>query len=474
MPHQSNIASDYALTAAQDTPASSPASRQWWRLAACYLRLESSLQRRIVSGAAWSIVGAGLASSLMMIANISSARLLGAAHFGELAIVLATTNLLTTLFAAGFGMTASRYVAEYRNTDPKRAGTIIGLSWLTSIVVGALTALFVLLLAPWLSRAILHDPGLSRAVSLAGVIMFFAALNGSQIGTLSGLEAFKRVAFGNLVRGTGTILFVIIGAALGGVVGALLGYVAAGAVTALAYQIAVRRESATQGIEVSYHFSKEDLRILWRFTFPVLLTNLCFAPATWWSNVLLADKRGYSEVGVFNATLHWQLLILFFSNAISNIGLPMLSNVRAERDPAKYKKCLALNLLLTSVPAIAIAIPVAISAPSIMRLYGVVFEHGTIALALMSLAAVLAAINLPVGHVIWSLDATVSAVLLALLRGGALVISSYALVERGAAGVAGAYVIMGVIQTAASAPFIAWILRRKLVPAASPREIALA
>src|SRR5882762_4200255 len=101
---------------------------------------------------------------------------------------------------------------------------------------------------------------------------------------------------------------------------------------------------------------------------------------------------------------------MFFSNAISNIGLPMLSNLRAERDPAKYKRCLAINLLLTSAPAITIAIPVAICAPLIMRLYGPAFEHGASALALISLAAALSASTLPIGHVIWSLDATVSAV----------------------------------------------------------------
>jgi O-antigen/teichoic acid export membrane protein len=409
-----------------------------------------------------------------MMSNIACARFLGASHFGELAIILATTNLLTTLFAAGLGMTASRYVAEHRDSDPKRAGAIIGLSWATSIVVGAATTLLVLLLAPWLSREILHASGLSSALSLAGAVMFFAALNGSQVGTLSGLEAFHRVAFGNLVRGTGMILFVVIGAALGGVTGALLGHVAAGAVTALFYQIAVRRECAARSIVISYTFGREDLRILWQFTFPVLLTNLCFAPAAWWSNVLLANKSGYSEAGVFNATLHWQLLIMFFSNAISNIGLPMLSNLRSERDPAKYKRCLALNFLLTSAPAITMAVPVAICSPLIMRLYGPAFEHGATALALISLAAVLSAINIPVGHAIWSLDATMSAVLLALLRSGALVISSYALAQAGATGLAGAYVIMGVVQTAATVPFMAWILRRKLAPTASPNEMALA
>ena len=462
------------LPAVQETAVLSRLLYHWSILAAYFRRFEPSLQRRIVTGATWSIVGAGLASGLTMVSNIACARFLGAAHFGELAVVLATTTLLTTLFAAGLGMTASRYVAEHRNSDPKRAGTIIGLSWVTSIVTGAVTALLVLLLAPWLSREVLHASRLSSALSLAGLVRFFAALNGSQIGTLSGLEAFKTVALGNLVRGIGIILFVIVGAVLGGVAGALLGHVAAGAVSALFYQIAVRRECASRAITISYRFGREDLRILWRFTFPVLMTNLCFAPAAWWSNVLLANRSGYSEVGVFNAVFQWQLVIMFFSNAISNIGLPMLSNLRAERDPAKYKKCLAMSLFLTSAPAVTIAVPVAICARFIMRLYGPAFEHGATALALICLAAVLFAITLPIGHVIWSLDATISAVLLALLRSGALVIASYALARGGATGLAGAYVIMGIIQTVAIVPFTFWILRRKLAPAASLEEIAVA
>jgi len=465
---------NYDLPIGQEIAARSPLPYQWSSLTSYFWRFEPSLRQRIVTGAVWSIVGAGLASALMMVSNIFCARFLGAAHFGELGIVLATTNMLTVLFSAGLGMTASRYVAEYRTADPTRAGEIIGLSWVTSILVGAVTALFVLLLAPWLSGEILHAPRLSSALNLAGLVMFFAALNGSQIGTLSGLEAFKKIAMGNLVRGSGIILFVIVGAALGGVTGALWGHVAAGIMTSIFYQIAVRRECASSGIAISYRFRRKDLGILRRFTFPVLVTNLCFAPAAWWCNVLLANARGYSEVGVFNAILHWQLLIMFFSNAISNIGLPMLSNLRGERNSAKYKKCLAMNLWLTSAPAIAVAVPVAICAPFVMRLYGPAFAHGAAALALISLAAVFSAVTLPIGHVIWSLDATTSAVLLALLRSSTLVIASYALARAGATGLAGAYVIMGIVQTAAAVPFTLWILRRRLVPTSSLEETAMA
>ena len=422
----------------------------------------------------WSIVGAGLASGLTMVGNIACARVLGAALFGEFAIVISTTNLFTSLFTSGLSMTATRYVAEHRNSDPEFAGSIVGLSWVTSIVVGAAAALLVLALAPWLSTGVLGTPGLSGPLSLGAVAMFFAALNGSQVGTLSGLEAFNQVALGNLIRGTSMVMCLTAGAMLGGLNGALVGYIVAGAATALFYQVVVQRECAGRGIAISYRFQKEGLRILSRFTFPVLVSTFSFTPAAWWSNILLATRSGYSEAGVFNAILHWQMFITFFSTAISGIGLPMLSNLRGERDRAGYRSCLAANFLLTSAPAIAIAVPVAICARFILRLYGPTFEHGATALVLISFAAVLSAMNIPVGHAIWSLDATTPAVLLSLLRGAALVLASYALAGNGATGIAGAYVIMGVIQTAATAPFMIWLLRRKLAPDAAADEAALA
>jgi O-antigen/teichoic acid export membrane protein len=437
-------------------------------------RLEPSLLQRIATGVTWSIVGAGFASGLAMAASVACARFLGSTHFGELAIVLATTNLFSTLLTSGLSMTASKYVAEHRDADPARAGAVVGLSWATSIVIGAVVMILIVPLSPWLSRDVLGTSGLARALSLGAVVMFFGALNGSQIGVLNGLEAFDQTAIGNLVRGIGVIVFVTSGAALGGVAGALWGHVGVGMMTALYYQIIVRQKCVAKGIAISYSFSKDNLRILWRFTLPVLLTTLSFAPAAWWSNVMLANKSGYSEAGVFNAAFHWQLFILFFSNAISRIGLPMLSNLRAEHDAAKYKHCLAISFVLTSVPAFAIAIPVALGSRFIVSLYGPSFEHGAAALSLISLAAVLSAMNIMVGHAIWSLEATTPAVLLAALNGASLVLASYALAGNGAVGLAGAYVITGLIQTAVNIPFMGWLLKRKFATSNSVNEIVLA
>ncbi len=420
---------------------------------------EPGLRRRMAQGAMWSIVGAGVASGCTMLGNIVSARVLGAAPFGEMAIVLSTTNLFTSLFTAGMGMTATRYVAESRDSDRDRAGAIIGLSWATSIVVGAIAAMLVVFFAPVLSRQVLGKENLALPLSLGAVAMFFAALNGSQTGTLSGFESFRQVAFGNLIRGLGIVVLVSGGAILYGLNGALIGYAAAGAAATIYYQAVVRRECSASGIRISYQFSRDEWRVLSQFTLPVLITTFSFTPAQWWSNVLLARHSGYAEAGVFNAVLHWQLFILFFSTAVSNIGLPMLSNIRAERDPAKYKRCLALTFALTTAPALVIAVPIAIFGRSILRLYGPEFVHGSTALVLIAGASVLTALNIPVGHAIWSLDAIRPAVALALLRGGVLVIAAYLLADRAAAGLAEAYLIMAVIQTVVSIPFMIWLLR---------------
>ena len=425
--------------------------------------IEPSLRRRMTYGAIWSVVGAGVASACTMLGNIVSARLLGASVYGEMAIVLSTTNLFTTLFTSGMGMTATRYVAENRDSEPQRAGSIVGLSWLTSIVVGALAAILVIAFAPVLSRQVLNESRLTVPLSLGALAMFFAALNGSQTGTLTGFEAFRPVAIGNLIRGVGIVALVPAGAVTGGLNGALIGYAAAGAIATIYYQITVRRYCTQNGIRISYNFRRGEWKVLSRFTLPVLISTFSFTPAAWWANVLLATHSGYAEAGVFNAVLHWQLFIQFFSTAASNIGLPMLSNIRAEGDLAKYKRCLSVTFLLTSAPAIAIAIPVAVFAPWILRMYGPEFVHGSTALVLIAASSVLSASNLPVGNAIWSLDAVRSAVALALLRGGSLVAAAYFLAANAATGLAEAYLIMTIVQTAVSIPFMLWLLRNTQV-----------
>jgi len=400
-------------------------------------------------------------NALTAASNVACARLLGSTGFGELAVLLSTVNFFLVVASTGLGMTASRYIAEHRNSDPGRAGRIIGLCSATALVVGFAVCGTCVLTAPWLSAKVLNAPSLARGVGMAGTILLFAAINASQIGILGGLEAFRTIAIGNVIRGASVALLATAGAALVGLYGALLGYLLAGLTTTIFYRIAVRRECRSRRIRVTCRFEKEDLHVLYRFTLPVLVATLSHLPAAWWTNILLARTSGYSEAGIFNAVMQCQVLVLFITTATSNISLPILSNVLSGGDGRKYKSCLAANFLATSVPAIFVAVPIAIYSRFIMGLYGPVFQKASDAVVLISISAVFLAISAPMNQAMWSLEAVVPAVVLSLVRGGVLVIAGYALVGRGAEGLVWAHVIMATVQAVIGLPWLAVLVRSR-------------
>ena len=422
---------------------------------------ESGLWRRIAGGAFWSVAGTGVMNALTAATSVACARLLGSTRFGELAILLSTVNFFLVVASSGLGMTASRYIAGQRNLDPARAGRIIGLCSATALLVGLAMCGFCLLAGRWLSGQVLHAPKLAVGVGIAGAVLLFSAINASQTGILGGLEAFRTIAIGNLVRGASIALLVTAGAALFGLHGALLGYVCAGLATTIYYRIAIRRQCNSLPIPVTYRFEQEDFAVLYRFTLPVLVAALSHMPAVWWSNVLLARTSGYSEAGIFNAVNQCYVLILFFATATANLSLPTLSNVLADGDARKYTRCLAANFLITTLPAIVVAVPIAIGSRFIMGLYGPAFEKASNAVVLITISAVLFAISTPMNNAMWSLEAVVPAMVLSLVRGAVLVIAAYALAGNGAEGLVWANMIMSIVQAGIGLPWLAWLVRRR-------------
>lgn len=450
-------------TAREDAPATAGEARPLAARAAAAVSgalPPGSLRRRIASGAFWSVAGSGLSQGLALLSTIVVARLLGAAAYGELGIVLATVNLFATVATAGLGLTATKHVAEHRAADPERAGRLVGLALVTSAGFGVAIAAVLAAAAPWLASATLAAPHLAGALRLGALMMALSSVNGAQIGALTGLEAYRAIAVSNAARGGATFVLVTGGVWLGGLDGAILGYAAATGVAVLASELLLRRACRADRIPLAFRIGREEWAVLWRFSLPALVAGVSFTPATWWSNALLVARSSYVENGVFSAARNWQNVVLFFTSAVANLGLPMLSSVLADRDYAKYRHRLAVNFALTSGLALAVALPVVVLAPWIMGLYGPEFEGRGAVLAWMCAASVLMAVNIAVGHAIWSLGAARSGMALALLRGAALVGFSYLFVERGAVGLALAWTAMGAVQTATQVPFMVWLLRR--------------
>jgi O-antigen/teichoic acid export membrane protein len=443
-----------------EVPSTREQLRAWVKGVWSHYLTGDSLRSRIARGAFWCVLGTGVSQALGLLATVVCARLLGSALYGQLGIVLTTVNLFATVASVGLGVTATKHVAEYWRHDPRHAGRIIAMSSMVSAVSGSAIAILLIALAPWLSRSTLKAP-LAAELQLGAVMMLFAAVNGYQTGTLAGFEAFKTQAVLNAIRGFVACPAIVTGVALGGLRGAMVAYTATSAVTFLIHEIAIRRECRLHFVPLSYRVEKADLRLLWSFSIPVLIASFSFTPAVWWTSAMLGTTAGYAQLGIFSAALQWQAFVMFFSNAVANLGLPTLSAVLPERSIARYKRILKVNFLLTTALAVIIAVPVGLAAPWIMSLYGHGFVSGASTLRLICISAVISAANISVGQAIWSLGAAVPGMLLALIRGVALVVAAGLLSPRGAVGLAGAYVLMGVVQTAVQAPFLRALMRKQ-------------
>ena len=431
-----------------------------------------SLRSRIARGAFWSVLGTGISQALGLLATVICARLLGSAAYGQLGIVLTTVNLFATVATVGLGVTATKHIAEYRLHDPKHAGRIIAMSSVVSIVSGSLIAILLVVIAPWLSRSTLKAP-LAGELQLGAVMMLFAAVNGYQTGTLAGFEAFRAQAILNAVRGLIACPAIVTGVILGGLRGAVIAYAVTSAVNSLIHDTAIRRECRLHSVPLSYKLHRAEFRLLWTFSVPVLLASISFTPAVWWSSAILGTTAGYTELGIFNAAMQWQTVVLFFSTSVANLGLPMLSAVVPERNIGQYKRMLGVNFMLTTILALAIAVPVALAAPWLMSLYGRDFAAGASTLRLICIATVISAANISVGQAIWSLGAAMPGMLLALLRGAALVVAARLLAAYGAPGLAGAYVFTGVVQTAVQAPFLRSLMQKQAAAWSGTAVVAL-
>ena len=350
----------------------------------------------------WTLAGAMMARGLGLIASVVAARMLGREGFGELGVIQSTVAMFGAFAGFGLGLTATKHIAECRNADPTRAGRIMALSGVIAAISGAVMALGLLLTAGPVAEHALAAPHLKGLLQVSAGLIFLGALNGAQLGALSGLEAFKTIARVNLWSGLVSFPIMIAGVWWGGLNGAVWGLVASLGVSWLFNHLALRTEARRAGVPLSFSLRidewKREVGVLWQFSLPAMLCGFMVLPVHWICTALLAHQPGgYAEMGVFNAANQWRIAILFVPQAMAGIVLPALAGLHGERDHARYLKVFWSNVALIGGVALALALGVALSSGIIIRNYGAGFAHGQGTLVLLALSAVVLSVNQMLG-----------------------------------------------------------------------------
>jgi len=420
------------------------------------------------------LVATVLSRVLALAGSILLARFLGKEGFGQLGVLQGTTEMFGALAAFSLGDMASKYVAEFRLTDPQRAQRIIGMSSAVAWVTGGVMVAALILASPWLCSVVLAAPQLTRLFEISAIGLLVGSVNGAQSGALMGFEAFREDAIISLYTSLAILVGRTAGAYWFGLEGAVLGQLAAGLLGCIANFIVLRKVASRFGVRLSYLGCERELRVLWHFSFPAVAGGLLITGATWACNAFLTHRpNGYAELGIFNATLQWYYAPLLIPGLVGRVLLPVLSERLGLGDVPESRKLLRLAIIINTVVMLPVVL-LPLASRLIMRTYGQGFEQGWPVLALMLGAAFVLSIQMPIGHVLAASGRMWTILWINVLFSVSLVGGSWLLLSQEATGLALAKLGSNILLLAVSFVVVRKLFWGNAPPAPVPREVLTA
>ncbi len=352
-------------------------------------RLVAFLGPRMLHGALWSLVGTVVSRGLSLASSVFVARWLGKESFGEFGVLQATVAMFGVFAGFGMGMTATKHVAELRQSDPERAGRLIGLSNWVAWIAGSLMMAVMYHLAVPIATSTLAAPHLAPYLRFCAPMLLVGSLNGAQMGALTGFEAFKCITRVNVLSALVTFPLISVGAWKFDLEGALSGLLLSQVSTWFITGIALRGEAAKAAVPITHRKVSTEAHVLWKFALPSVITGVIVMPVSWLCSAILVNQPGgYGEMGVFNVANQWRGFVMLLPNTLVGLSLPILSNLAGRADAAGYGRISAatsrINVLLTSLLAFAVGL----ASPLILEAYGGEYSSGTLCLWLLASSTV--------------------------------------------------------------------------------------
>lgn len=414
-------------------------------------RIESSeIASRFTTGVFWSVAGTVILRLLNLFAFIFIARLLGREVYGEFGMIRSTINMFVVFGSMGMGLTATKYVAVLRRTDPNHAGRVIALCLIISIIFTLIISSIGYLYSPYVASHILKAPHITIELRIAMAVILVSAIIGTLNGILSGFEAFKSIAKINIWTGIFSFPLLVGSIFLAGMRGAVIAMCLNALGSCFLYAKEIRSQVDRFNIKIRWNKVHKELHILRKFSLPALLSGIMVSPVLWLCNAMLVNQPGgYGQMGIFDAANQWLMIVIFLPGIVSQISLPMLSNFLSEKKRTEYIKFLKYSIAICCGIVLSISLPILTLSKFIMKAYGPGFAHGHWILVILVVVGILISLNNVIGQSLASNERMWIGFMLNGLWALVILLCSYIFVEwgLGAMGLAWAYLVAYVVHS---------------------------
>ena len=252
--------------------------------------VKSELQSKIIKGVIWSFIGTFISKGFVLLAFIAIARIISIEDYGKLGIIKSFIATFTLFSLGSFGVTATKYLAIYKDENKQKASEILSFTRISVLITALLIIAVILIFSSFISKTILGDSNLTLEVKISAIAIFFASLNGFQIGALSGLERFKQISIINVLNGLISLPILIFSAYYYSVLGVVIGLLIVNAILWLSSSIYLQKEIKKEKIFFHLKGLKENLKIIKDFSLPSFLSSLMISPVILICNSLLVGN----------------------------------------------------------------------------------------------------------------------------------------------------------------------------------------
>ena len=318
--------------------------------------------------------------------TILIARALGITEYGVYGLLFGTIGFTASVTGLQMGLTATVFVARYKESNKAKARLVIQYVNRFSLIVSAVFFFVTLPFSKIISVWLLSSDQRVLAIVAGCALVSGSLLSGAQQGVAQGFEDFKAIALIRIITSVFTLLAIYPSAMVFGLEGVLILLLGSLFLQYLFLTFVVHKNQ----LELKFPKQGSGVKfgdLIMGFSAPSLLVNLLVGLAAWYGLFLLSKQgSGFDEVAIVNTGIQWRGSLLLVSSALGSVAIPAFSKMKGAGNAIAANKLINRLLWSNGVAALGVVIVVTLLADPILGLYGQGFLRGK-AVFLILLAA---------------------------------------------------------------------------------------
>ena len=101
-----------------------------------------------------------------------------------------------------------------------------------------------------------------------------------------------------------------------GLIGAVTAMVINSMINLILYKITINNLIKSFKIKIDYLKSWQEKDIIWKLSFPTMLSSVMVGPIIWIANIIIINTpEGYAQLGIFTAADQWRICSILFTSS---------------------------------------------------------------------------------------------------------------------------------------------------------------